>query len=266
MEIATTKVYEMPLIMGPIFGQADRPSNVYGRIEMLNVTLQTEQDSVRRLVPECFIVPDEPTLSIVFGDHDQVDFMAGNGYRVAYIGVSARHEGEEVVDGLHILVMWENRTLPILLGRELIGIPKMYADISPIRNLVGGSLRATASVWGHEVMRLEIGGLKEQNLVVRRTAQKRVNAVPWLGYKHISAIDGPPDASYPMVVWNDVEIEELSLGDAWSVSFGSAGEDDLGIPAGITTALRQLPLGEMLFASHLRGSAVLRIDRSHRLA
>ena len=91
--------------------------------------------------------------------------------------------------------MWENRTLPIVSGREMIGIPKAYADITSIRAIDGKRLRASASVWGHEVMRLEVADCKEQNLMVRRTAQKRANASPWLGYKYIPSLDGPPDAS-----------------------------------------------------------------------
>lgn len=265
MQIDAEKAYSMPLIMGPMFDLADRPRYVYGRTESLSVTLRTERSALLDLVPNCFVIPDEPTVTFTFADHDHIDFMAGGGYRLAYVTVSARYEGGETVDGLYVLVMWEDHTIPILGGREGLGIPKAYADISPIRRLEDGSLRATASVWGHEVLRLGVGGLNEQNLIVRRTAQKRVNELPWLSYKHIYAIDGPPDASYPMVVWMDVEIAELEFGDTWSVGIGTADEEDLWQPARVTDALRGIPLGEMLFAAHTRGSGVLRYDRSHRL-
>jgi acetoacetate decarboxylase len=259
------KVYSMPLIMGPLFDQESRPGRVYGESESLAVTFRTDADAVRTLVPQCFTIPDEATMTVSFGDHNRVDFMAGDGYRVGYVGVSARFEGAETINGLHILVMWENRTVPIFTGRELIGIPKLHADITSIRAIGDNRLRASASMWGHEVMRLEVADCEAQNVLVRRTAQKRVNSTPWLGYKYIPSIDGPPDASYPMVVWNDVTLHHLSMGKVGSVSFGSADEDDLGQPAAITRALRTLPVGEVVFAGHIRGSAVLRIDRSHRL-
>ena len=265
MELDPAKAYLMPLIMGPAFDLKDRPRSVYAETKSLAVTFRTDPDAVRLLVPECFLIPDEPTVTVAFGDHDRIDFMAGDGYRVAYVGVSARFEGDETIDGLYILVMWENQTLPVLLGRELIGIPKLAADITAMRELEAGRLRATASVWGHEVVRLELSGLKEQNAVVRRTAQRRVNAIPWLGYKHVPSLDGPPDASYPMIVWNEIEIDRLLFAQRGSVTFGTPGDDDLGQLAGITRVLNTLPLGEMVFASHARGSAVLRMDRSHRL-
>jgi acetoacetate decarboxylase len=265
VELDPAKVYSMPLIMGPVFDRESRPGRVYGETESLSFTFRTDADAARELVPECFLVPDDPTVTVAFGDYNLVDFMAGDGYRVAYVGVSARYQGEETVDGLHILVMWENRTVPIVTGRELIGIPKLHADITSIRGVEEGTLRAGASVWGHEVMRLDVVGCKEQNLLVRRTAQKRVNSNPWLGYKHIPSLDGPPDASYPMVVWNEVKIDRLELGEAGSVEFGTADESDLGQLAAIGRALRTLPVGEVMFAAHVKGSAVLALNRSRRL-
>lgn len=124
--------------------------------------------------------------------------------------------------------MWENETLPNVTGRELLGIPKLHADITAIRDVPERALRATASVWGHEVMRIEVAGLKAQNVVVRRTAQERVHSTPWLGYKHIPSLDGPRDASYPMVVWNEVELSELGPAESVRIGFGSAGVTCLG--------------------------------------
>jgi acetoacetate decarboxylase len=185
MRLDEDAVYSMPLIMGPLFDRVGRPGRAYGRVETLSATFRTEPEAVRPLVPDCFLIPDEPTITVGFGDYDHVDFLAGGGYRVAYAGVSARFVGEESYDGLHILVMWENETVPIVTRRDLIGIPKFYADITPLRPVSEGAVRATAAVWGHEVMRLEAAGFKEQNMVARRIAQKRVNQTPWLGYKHV---------------------------------------------------------------------------------
>lgn len=265
MRLDEDAVYSMPLIMGPLFERVGRPGRVYGRVETLAATFRTDREAVRPLVPECFEIPDEPTLTVSFGDYDQVDFIAGGGYRVAYAGVSARFAGTETVDGLHILVMWEDETVPIVMGRELIGIPKFHAAITPLRNVAEDTLSASASVWGHEVMSIDVHQFKEQNLVVRRTAQKRVNETPWLGFKHIPSFDGPPDASYPMVVWNEVELKNLRLAQTAQIGFGQARERELGQLAGIPRALSTIPTGELVFASHARGTAVLALDRSHRL-
>ena len=142
MELDESKAYVMPLIMGSAFDLADRPQSVYGEAQSLAATFRTDPEVVRTLVPECFTVSDEPTVTVAFGDYSRIDFMAGGDYRVAYVGVSARYEGDEEISGLFILIMWENRTLPIVLGREVIGIPKLAADISAARELPAGGRRA----------------------------------------------------------------------------------------------------------------------------
>ena len=114
MQLYPAKVYSMPLIMGPVFDRESLPGRIYGETESLAVTFRTDAGAARALVPDFFSVPDDVTASAVFGDFDHVDFMAGGGYRVAYVGVSGRYEGEEIIDGLCILVMWENETLPIV--------------------------------------------------------------------------------------------------------------------------------------------------------
>jgi acetoacetate decarboxylase len=265
MKLDDSQVYSLPLIMGPIFERETRPGRVYGEVESLAATFKTDRDAVIPLVPDCYAVPTDATVTISFGDYNRVDFMAGDGYRVGYVGVSAGFRGELAVDGLCILVMWENRTVPIVSGREMIGIPKLAADITSIREVDDGTLHATASVWGHEMLRIEAEGFHDQNAMVRRTAQKRVNSTPWLGYKYIPSFDGPPDASYPMVVWNEVKLEHLQFADHASIGFGQATKEDVAQLAGITRSLRTLPLGDLVFATHARGSAELRLDRSHRL-
>jgi len=265
MKLDASQVYSLPLIMGPVFEREGRPGRVYGEVESLAATFKTDRDAVVPLVPDCYTVPTDPTVTVSFGDYNHVDFMAGDGYRVGYVGVSAGFRGDVELDGVCILVMWENRTVPIVSGREMIGIPKLAADITSIREVANGRLHATASVWGHEMLRIEAKGFHDQNVMVRRTAQKRVNSTPWLGYKYIPSFDGPPDASYPMVVWNEVKLEQLQFADHATVDFGHATEVDVGQLAGITRSLRTLPLGDLVFATHATGSAVLCLDRSHRL-
>jgi acetoacetate decarboxylase len=266
MEPDAAKAYLMPLVMGPVFDLGDAPGAVYEVTRGLAASFRTDRDAVRPLVPSIFEIPDEATVTVGFGDHSGFDVMAGRGYRVAYVGVSASFRGEEEsADGLYIVVMWETDALPILLGRELIGIPKIGAEITALGDEIGEGCEAIASTWGHEVLRLEVAGLREQGRIVRRTATKRVNATPWLGYKHIPSLDGPPDASYPMVVWNEVRLDRLFLGTEATVGFGDATASEIGQLSRVGDALRGVPLGELAFASRSLGSAVLRIDRSHRL-
>ena len=68
-----------------------------------------------------------------------------------------------------------------------------------------------------------------------------------------------------MVVWNEVELADPWFAETAQISFGNAQESDIGQLAGIPRALKTLPLGDLVFASHAKGRAVLALDRSRRL-
>ena len=192
--------------------------------------------------------------------------MAGRGYKLATVQVAARFDGEhDHVEGDYILVMFEDQTWPIIGGREDLGVPKLYAEISPVKILPNGHLRCEASLWGHLLFGLDLAPLKSQNAIVRLAAGKKVNERPWLAYKYIPSLDGPPDADYPTISKNDTKIEELWLGRTGEVYFGVAGADDVGYCKPVIDALKSLPIRKVTQALRLQGSAVLRYDLSRRL-
>jgi len=258
MKLDSDKVYSMPLIMGPLFDQKNRPGNVYSEVENLILQFRTSRDAAAVLIPDCYQLGEDPIVTVTFGDYDGVDFMSGEGYRTATFGISARFEGEEDrVGGQYILVMCENKTIPILGGREQLGVPKVFADISSVRIQADGSFRSHASLWGHLIFGLEVAPLKKQNAIVRAASNREFNKYPWLCYKYIPRFDGSPDASYPTVVWSLVKVEELWMGTEGQVFFGDASEKDISYGNRIVTALKSLPVLEIERTVRMRGSAIL---------
>ena len=266
MKLDPSKYYRMPLIMGPMFDRTEVPSFAYPQVQVLALQYLTSADAIEPLLPQCFRPAEEPLVTILFAEHNGLDFMAGAGYRLAAFQVAARFDGEQDhVKGDYILVMFENQTWPILGGREDLGVPKLFADISPIRRLPDGTLRCEASLWGHFLFGLDVTSLKIQPGLVRRVAARRINARPWLAYKYIPSLDGPPDADYPTITQNDNKIERLWLAKSGSLRFGNAELDDVGHLKPLLDALATLPVLEPVQALHYFGSAVLRYDLSHRL-
>ena len=86
-----------------------------------------------------------------------------------------------------------------------------------------------------------------------------------MGYKYIPSLDGPPDADYPTVYWNDYKFAELWLGKKGELFLSSLGEKDIGMSAKILDALKTLPVLEVTQTVHGRGSMVLRWDKYKRL-
>jgi acetoacetate decarboxylase len=265
MKFETDGYYRMPLLMGPLW-KGEKPRFLYTHSEVVALQYLTEPDAIASLLPACYKPGKEPQVTVLFGYNNGLEFMAGRGYWLAAIQVSARFEGEDdQVEGDFILVMFENQTWPIIGGREDLGVPKLYADISPIKVMPDGRLRCEASLWGHLLFCLELSPPKKQNEVVKLFANNMVNSRPWLAYKYIPALDGPPDAAYPTISKNDVTINQLWFARTGNLFFGNAGYSDIGQVNYLVGALKTLSIAKVKRALHFQGSAVLRYDLSRRL-
>jgi acetoacetate decarboxylase len=265
MKLDPSKQYRMPLIIGPVFDRQATPLP-YRQVEAVAIQYLTDPEAIPPLLPDCYQPAAKPMVTVLFGYNDGLDFMAGGSYRLAAVQVAATFEGEqENIEGDYILVMFENQTWPIIGGREDLGVPKLYADISPIKILPDRRLRCEASLWGHLLFGIDLAPPKRQNVIVRMVANRMINARPWLAYKYIPSIDGPPDADYPTITRNDVTIDKLWFSRSGTVFFGSAVLQDVGHASPVVDALRTLPIVELDRALHFRGSAMLRYDLSRRL-
>ena len=265
MKTDPSKIYNIPLIMGPTHEQRSFKIS-YPQMEVLAFQYMTESEAIAELLPECYHPDKQPLVSVIFTQNNGVSFMAGGGYRTATIQVSASFDGkQDHAEGDYILVMFENQTRPILGGREDLGIPKLYADISNIKIMPDGHLRCDASYWGHLLFGLDVSPLKRQNVIVRAVASRQINARPWLGYKYIPSLDGPPDADYPTIIYNDTKPEKLWMGKKASLRFGTARDEDIGSVKTLLNALATLTILRPLQVVHFTGSSVLRYDLSRRL-
>jgi len=227
----------------------------------------TDPEAIPLLIPEPFKPAKLPTVTVLFIDNNGVDFMAGGGYRLAAISVAVQFDGENGhLEGDYVLVMPENKTLPIITGREWLGMPKFFTDISPIRIMQDGHLRCEASLWGHLLFGIDIAPpLKGQNVLVRKAASAQSTNRPAFGYKYIASLNGPPDADYPTIMWNDVDIADLWLGKDGEFYFGNVTKQDIGDFEPIIAALRTLPVRSVKQAAHSRGSMILRNDKNGRI-
>ena len=265
MEIDPKNYYRMPLIMGPQW-VGEPPTFHYSQTEVVALQYITDAHAISAMLPACYQLGKEPQVTVLFGYNNGLDYMAGGGYILAAVQVSVRFDGEkDHVEGDYILVMFENQAWPMICGREDLGIPKLYADISPIKIYTDGSLRCEATYWGHLLFSLELSPPRKQNRIVKYAANKIINSRPWLGYKYIPSLDGPPDAEYPTVSYNDTNIDNLWFAKTGKIQFGNASSNEIGQVEMLINALKTLPILEVKQALHFRGSATLRYDLSRRL-
>ena len=267
MKIDRSKINLMPLIRGPLWDMSHLPRHEYASVETLMLQFETDRDAIPPLLPEPFQPGKSPLVTVMFADNNGVDFMAGGGYRFAAVSVAAEIDSQNGrLKGNYVLAMPENETLPIITGREWLGMPKFFTDISPIRRMPNGHLRCEASMWGHLLFGIDVSPpFKSQHVLVRRAASARATKTPAFGYKYIASLGGPPDADYPTIMWSDSRIDELKLGNDGEFYIGNPTDQDVGEFGPITDVLRTLPVLEVKQVAHSRGSMVLRNDKNGRV-
>jgi acetoacetate decarboxylase len=265
MKLDPSMYYRMPLALGPVFDRR-MLKLAYPHVEVLAFQYLTDPDALADLLPDSFHPGKEPLVTVFFSHNNGLNFMAGGGYAMATVQLSARFDGnQDHLEGDYIVVMFEDQTWPIIGGREDLGVPKLYADISNIKIMPDGHLRCESSMSGHMLFGLDVPPLKSQIGVVRALTARQINARPWLGYKYIPSLDGPPDADYPTVIHNLSKLDRLWMGKKASLRFGIARGEDIGVIKNLLDALATLTIIRPVQVVHFTGSAVLRYDLSRRL-
>jgi hypothetical protein len=99
---------------------------------MLAVTFETDRAELERYIPEELELR-APEVQVALSQLTEINWLAGGHYNLVGVTVPVRFEGDvDRVDAPYALVVWENRTAPILTGREQTGVPKIYADIEDL--------------------------------------------------------------------------------------------------------------------------------------
>ena len=152
--------YMMPAHFGPR-PFSPKSSGWYRDVTSITVPFVTDRDKLSNYLPEPFEVAEDAVVTVTYACNKQVDWLAGHGYNLVAVSAAAIFRGEEeTLEGNYTLVMWENLADPILTGRELQGIPKIYADIED-HSVIAGQWRTSASHFGHKILDIVASDLRE---------------------------------------------------------------------------------------------------------
>lgn len=249
--------YMMPAHFGP------RPippksSGWYRDVTLMVVPFLTDRETLARYLPEPFEVADEAVVTVTYARNRDVDWLAGNGYNLIGVNASAVYRGEkETLEGQYSLVMWENLADPILTGRELQGIPKIYADI-PDHSIVDGEWRASAGHFGHGIVDIAVSGLREPTAEeVQNYASAREGRDNPMAWRYIPGISGFGHS----VIEPTTFPSETTLTEAWvgegRVDWRQLTWEQNPTQFHIVNALAELPVLDYLPALVAKGSTNL---------
>lgn len=215
----SNRSYMMPAHFGP--RQFDpRASGWYHDVTAITTSYVTDRDQLSQYVPAPFVVTDEAVVTVVYANNRRVDWLAGHGYNLIGVSASVRFNGDaDVIDGQFTLVMWENLTDPILTGRELQGVPKIYADIED-HSVIGGVWQTSASHFGHKIVDLSARNLREPTAdEIAAAADGGENTS--MGWRYLPGVSGFGETtSQPTAFPSQNVITEAWVGDGaveWQV-------------------------------------------------
>lgn len=183
--------YMMPAHFGPR-GQDAVPqgSGWYHDVTMMVIPFLTDRETLSAYIPAPYELPEQAIVTVSYACNKQVDWLAGHGYNLIAVNAKVIYKGEETLEGTYSLVIWENLADPILTGRELQGIPKIYADIEE-HTVNNGLWHTNASHFGHKIMDLSITDLRNPTAEeIEADAQAKSGKDHPMGWRFVPGIGG----------------------------------------------------------------------------
>ncbi len=233
------ELYLMPAHFGPRTTEDD------GRFDEVTATIvmfETDPERAARLLPPGFEVTDPATVIVLHQENRGVHFMAGRGYNLVGVNLAARFVGEEDdCTGSFALVMWESEFIPVVLGREFLGVPKLVAEVSDIRSWNERRL-FTVSEYGTKLLDVEVSGLAALDGQGVAAVKQRLDGSQWMGWRYLPAPGGPDaEVSYPTAIEVGRELDAAWFG-AGNVEFHPATREQAPASHLVASALASLPI------------------------
>lgn len=250
--------YMMPAHFGPRY-IGEKTSGWYRDVTVMAVPFITDREKLAAYLPAPYEVAEEAVVTVYYACNKQVDWLAGRGYNMVGVNASVIYRGEqETLSGNYALVIWENLADPILVGREVQGIPKVFADI-PDHSVTKNEWRCNASHFGHKILDLSIsnpGAVAQEDIAAQQKAgYGKDHPMTW---RYLPAIGGFGNAAVnePVTFPSDSIYTEAMVGEG-KINWNQLSWEQNPNQYHIVNALEALPILEYLPAIITRGSTNL---------
>jgi acetoacetate decarboxylase len=250
------KCYKMPAFFG---GWDYKPEGLYYRdVVGMNYTITTAGDRLTGYLPEGFELL-RPELRISYMQGREIEWMAGAAYNLIEVAVPVRFQGRrDQVEGVFGLVVWENKTVPIIGGREESGVPKIFADIEDLHKIQQNYF-TSAGYEGNTFLRL---GLSEAQPVDPQPLSGDRALMNW---RYIPNVGGPGAAlSQPILYPQRTEVSSAWIGKG-TVQWTQLTWAQNPTQWHIIKALAELPVIDLAPAFLVKGVAILYANQSRVL-
>ncbi len=258
MKFQESVTYMMPVAFGP---QPPHPAGEFTDVRTLMVIYRSTPAALARVLTEPFVPGPEP---LVYGFMQRcrgVNFLAGGEYRLFGFNVAATFPADEgPIHGSFALILWENKIEPIIRGREILGIPKLLADVDDPEPAAD---RWTVSAWDrdHELIRMDLTDEEKMSSAEVDGLRAELAGGSWFGWKRIPSIDGiGVEVSQPTMI-GIVNNPTSGWSCKGAMSVGDVSWVESPTNSSIVAGLRAIPLLECIRAYRTEGT--MSIIRAH---
>lgn len=250
----------MPFYFGPRLAD-EKLSGWYKDVAMIIVPYLTDEELLKSIIPEYFTLLEDPILTITYASNKNIDWLAGRNYNLVSVSVKVKFNGIEHSEiGTLNLVMWENLTDPILTGRELQGIPKIYADIKDYEK-INGSISTSFSHYNNPILDISISELFQFDDNMVKAVGENEKDLKTFGLRYIPNVNSSNDPLLvePILHNSQNYFKEIHIGKGhldWHESSWQKNPTQ----AHIINKLKDLPIIEYKECYFIKGSTNLFVN------
>lgn len=178
--------YGIPPHFGGVEGGGYNPLP-YDDVTSIAISYLTDEASLAQYVPDAFEIT-EPVINVMYQKCCGIQWMAGGYYSLIALMTPTRHVPTGT-EGVYVLIIWEDKTAPILGGREKCGMPKVFAEI-PDYHRLGNLVTAHASHEGRVFLEMQLELEKEFN-AGELSVMNENGRINQLGWRYIPRMGSP---------------------------------------------------------------------------
>ena len=250
---------DVPYMMPAHFGiyHTDRSSPLYLDAWRMSVGYVTDKEMLEQYMPEPFEIQGDAIVSVSYTQNREVEWMAGGGYNIVSVDIPCRFNGtQEQVDGAFALVLWEDDTDPILAGRELLGAPKIYADIED-HTILKGEWRTAASRRSHTFFEMKITDLEAVDEAGLDQIGENSKQGNWMAWRYIPPMQGSEGLSHATCIPSAGSRPKEAFYGRGEVQWHQTTWEKNPMQHHIINALAALPVLEIRWASVTRSGSTM---------
>jgi len=219
-------------------------AGVFNNVTMISATYETSKDAMAELLPLPFEPADDPVVSVYYASCPKCNFLAGGGYNLIGVDLATHFNGKkDHLAGNYIVVLWEDNTNPVIRGRDLLGVPKLVADV-PDFTQRGNTWQGLARDNNNLLLEVKVRRATPRSRKDVDQINRTMKRDRWMSWKYIPNVNGKGAAvSHPTLIGRQLTVSRSWQGDG-EATYGKLTHKQSPWHVDIVNTLRKLKVKE----------------------